>query len=163
MLMARSAGLPPEFVSLPGTMSEITKAAEIVVAGDRTLEEVIDAISQRESLNEAERNAARMNLARLMRLTLNFMTEIELDESPNRSLPEMCVPWFRYVHLTNKKRCRSATFFRKSVRAPESGRVSGSVSKMCASYKAVNHRYKSKSSITAHTYLIGLAVTHMLQ
>ena len=101
----RSAGLPPElFESLPRIMSEITKAAEIVVAGDQALEEVIDEISQRESRNEAERNAARMNIVRLMRLTLNFMTEIDSDESPNRSLPEMCVPWFRYVHTTNKKK-----------------------------------------------------------
>ena len=102
---ARSAGLPPElFESLPRIMSEITKAAENVVAGDRTFEEVIDEISQRESRNEAERNAARVNLARLVRLTLNFMTEIDSDESSNRSLPEMCVPWFRYVHTTNKQK-----------------------------------------------------------
>ena len=105
VMQARSAGLPPELIeSLPQIMSEITKAAENVVVGDRTFEDVIDEISQRDSRNEAERNAARMNLARLMSLTLNFMTEIDSDETSNRSLPEMCVPWFRYVHTTNKKK-----------------------------------------------------------
>ncbi len=98
IVQAGSAGLPPElFESLPRIMSEITTAAKDVAAGIRTFEDAVDEISRRESSNEAERNAARMNLARLMRLTLTFMSELDADGTSDRPLPEMCVPWFRYV------------------------------------------------------------------
>jgi len=98
IVQARSAGLPPElFESLPQIMSEITTTAKDVVAGVRTFDKAVDEISRRESNNEAERNAARMNLTMLMKLTIDFMSDLDADGVTDRPLPEMSVPWFRYV------------------------------------------------------------------
>lgn len=95
---ARSEGVPAElYESLPLIMSEITAAAKDVVAGVRTLDEVVDGISRRESDNAAERKAARMNVARLMHVALTFMRELGADGASDRPLPEMSVPWFRYL------------------------------------------------------------------
>lgn len=101
---ARSEGVPEEqYESLPAIMSEITSAAEDVVAGLRTRDEVVDEISRRESRNETERKAAKTNVARLMDMTLTFMNELGVEKASDDSLPEMYVPWFRYVPKSNQQ------------------------------------------------------------
>jgi hypothetical protein len=101
---ARSGGVPVElYESLPRIMSEITAAAKDVVAGVRTLDEVVDGISRRESSNAAERKATRMNVARLMHVALTFMSELGADGASDRPLPEMSVPWFRYVPTSGQQ------------------------------------------------------------
>ena len=84
-------------------MSEITAAAKDVVAGVRTLDAVVDGISRRESGNAAERKAAMMNVARLMDVALTFMSEPGEDGASDRPLPEMSVPWFKYLPTSGQQ------------------------------------------------------------
>ncbi len=94
----RSGGVPVELLeSLPSIMFEITSAAETVAIEARTFEEVVDEISWRESTTATEQSITRLNVARLMHLALEFMNELGADRGSGSPLPEMSVPWFRYV------------------------------------------------------------------
>lgn len=93
----REAGLPRELLeSLPGIMFEITSAAGAVFDGARTFEDVVDEISKRVSSTEDEQNVARMNVAKLMHLALDFMNKLATERGTESPLPEMRVPWYKY-------------------------------------------------------------------
>jgi len=93
----RKAGLPRELLeSLPGMMFEITSAAGAVFDGARTFEDVVDEISECVSATEVEQNVARMNIAKLMHLALDFINKLVTERGTDSPLPEMCVPWYKY-------------------------------------------------------------------
>ena len=101
----RAGGVPIELLeSLPGIMFEITSAAGAVFTGARTFEDTVDEISERSSTTVEEQRIARMNVARLMRVTLEFMTELDAKRRPESPLPEMSVPWFKYVAKHGQQR-----------------------------------------------------------
>jgi len=76
----QEAGLPIELLeSLPGMMFEITSAAGAVFDGARTFDDVVDEIVNRVSATEDEQNVARMNVEKLMHLSLDFMNKLSTD------------------------------------------------------------------------------------
>jgi hypothetical protein len=77
-------------------MFEITSAASAVFTGARTFEDTVDEISKHASTTVEEQRIARMNVGRLMRVTLEFMNELGAKRRPESPLPEMSVPWFKY-------------------------------------------------------------------
>ncbi len=93
----QEAGLPIELLeSLPGMMFEITSAAGAVFDGVRTFDDVVDEIVKRVSAIEDERNAARMNVEKLMHLSLDFINKLATEQGSDSLLPEMRVPWYKY-------------------------------------------------------------------
>ena len=101
----REAGLPRELLeSLPGIMFEITSAAGAVFGGARTFEDVVDEISKRVSATEDEQNVARMNVAKLMHLALDFMNKLATERGTDSPLPEMRVPWYKYENAKGQQK-----------------------------------------------------------
>ena len=93
----RAAGVPVELLeSVPAMMFEVTSAAGAVFSGARTLEDVLDQMSEHSSATEDEKKVARTNIARLMQVALEFMKELEGDQGSSTPLPEMTRPWYKY-------------------------------------------------------------------
>ena len=93
----REAGVPAELLeSLPVMMFEVTSAAGAVFAGARTLDDVLDQMSEGASAIKNEKEVARMNIARLIQVALEFMKELADDRGPDSPLPEMTMPWYKY-------------------------------------------------------------------
>ena len=65
--------------------------------------EVVEEISRRQSNDATEQSIARMNITRLMHLAVEFMGELGADRGAGGPLPEMSVPWFRYVPTSGQK------------------------------------------------------------
>jgi len=96
-LNSREAGVPAELLeSLPVMMFEVTSAAGAVFAGARTLDDVLDQMSEGASAIENEKEVAGMNIARLIQVALEFMKELADDRGPDSPLPEMTRPWYKY-------------------------------------------------------------------
>ena len=93
----REAGVPTELLeSLPAMMFEVTSAAGAVFAGARTLDDVLDQMSEGASAIENEKEVARMNIARLIQVALEFMKKLAGDRGLDSPLPEMTMPWYKY-------------------------------------------------------------------
>jgi len=93
----RAAGVPVELLeSLPAMMYEVTSAAGTVFSGARTLEDVLDQMSELPSITEDEKEVARANIAQLMQVALEFMKELSVERGPGAPLPEMTGPWYKY-------------------------------------------------------------------
>ena len=93
----KEAGLPIELLeSLPDIMFEITSAAGAVFDGARTFDDVVDEIVKRVSTTKDEQIAARMNIEKLMHLSLDFMNQLATEQGTDSPLPEMSVPWYKY-------------------------------------------------------------------
>jgi len=91
------AGVPVEILeSIPIMMFEVTSAAGAVFAGARTLDDVLDQMSEGASATENEKEVARMNIARLMQVALEFMKELAEKQGSDSPLPEMTMPWYKY-------------------------------------------------------------------
>ena len=99
----KEAGLPIELLeSLPDIMFEITSAAGAVFDGARTFDDVVDEIVIRASATKDERNAARMNIEKLMHLSLDFINKLAIEQGTDSPLPEMRVPWYKYEHTNSQ-------------------------------------------------------------
>ncbi|MCP4577303.1 MAG: hypothetical protein GY846_13585 [Deltaproteobacteria bacterium] len=83
--------------SLPGIMFEITLAASDVYTGVRAFEDTVNEISKHASATAEEQRIASGNVARLMRVVLEFLAEIEERRGSGSPIPDMTVPWFKYV------------------------------------------------------------------
>ena len=91
------AGVPAEILeSIPIMMFEVTSAAGAVVAGAWTLDDVLDQMSEGASATENEKEVARINIARLIQVALEFMKELAGERGSDSPLPEMTVPWYKY-------------------------------------------------------------------
>jgi len=93
----RDAGVPAElFETLPVMMFEVTSAAGAIFAGARTLDDVLDQMSEGASTIEEKKEVARTNIARLIQVALEFMNELAGERGSDSPLPEMNRPWYKY-------------------------------------------------------------------
>ncbi len=100
----QEAGLPIELLeSLPGMMFEITSAAGEVFDGARTFDDVVDEIVKRVSASEDEQKVARMNVEKLMHLSLDFIKKLATERGTDSPLPEMRVPWYKYENVNSQQ------------------------------------------------------------
>jgi hypothetical protein len=91
------AGVPAEILeSIPIMMFEVISAAGAVFTGARTLDDVLDQMSEGASATENEKEVARMNIARLIQVALEFMKELAGERGSDSPLPEMTMPWYKY-------------------------------------------------------------------
>lgn len=98
----QKGGLPIELLeSLPGMMFEITSAAGAVFAGARTFENVIDEIIIRVSAAEDKQNVDRMDVEKLLQMSIDFMNKLATENGIDRSLPEMSLPWYKYEDVSS--------------------------------------------------------------
>lgn len=93
----REAGIPEELLSsLPGMMFEVTSAACAVHTGGRTVSSVAKQMMKKVGDQGAEGDFDRDDAVSMIRMTLEFIKELERKGGPNSRLPELTQPWFRY-------------------------------------------------------------------
>jgi hypothetical protein len=89
--------------TLPGMMFEITSAAGAVFVGGRTFDDVVDELVERAFTSGRDRDFNKDDAAALVKLTLEFFTELSGDDRGEFPLPLMKVPWYQYGIKASKK------------------------------------------------------------
>jgi hypothetical protein len=93
----RKAGVHEELLEcLPGMMFEITSAACAVQTGERTLDDMVDQITEKALASGNAEDFGKDDVFKMLQMTLSFIRELYQDADGDKPLPALTEPWFHY-------------------------------------------------------------------